>query len=51
MPGQGHSAAGGWEYPGGKVEPSESAKDSIKRELKEELDIDATIGELRHTGM
>lgn len=34
-----------WEYPGGKVEPGERLPDALKRELKEELDIDAEIGE------
>ena len=41
---QGHSAAGGWEYPGGKIEPGETGPEAIKRELKEELNIDAEIG-------
>ncbi len=34
-----------WEYPGGKVEKGENLPDALKRELKEELDIDAVIGE------
>lgn len=28
-----------WEFPGGKVEPGESNKEAIVREIKEELDV------------
>jgi mutator protein MutT len=34
-----------WEYPGGKLEPTERSSEALKRELKEELDIDVVIGE------
>ncbi|MEY3342902.1 MAG: hypothetical protein RL090_586 [Bacteroidota bacterium] len=34
---------GKWEFPGGKIEPGESASDCIVREIKEELSMDITV--------
>ena len=33
-----------WEYPGGKLENDEKEDDALKRELKEEFSIEASIG-------
>jgi len=36
---------GYWEFPGGKCEPGESIAACLSRELREELDLEAEIGE------
>ena len=33
----------GWEFPGGKMEPGESQKQALARELKEELAVNVNV--------
>ncbi|MEU6041839.1 MULTISPECIES: (deoxy)nucleoside triphosphate pyrophosphohydrolase [Actinomadura] len=37
--------AGGWEFPGGKVDPGESDRDALVRECHEELGVKIALGD------
>jgi len=45
-----HPHAGLWEFPGGKVEPGERPNSALQRELLEELNVEASVGQWLATG-
>lgn len=45
---EGTHLSGHWEFPGGKVHPSETHAEALRRELHEELDVVARVHEVIH---
>ena len=38
--------AGKWEFPGGKIEPGETQQECLRREIREELDVEIEVLDL-----